>query len=147
MHRRGLEQKPGWTGVWLVQMVARTGCLDEKGAKMVDWNLAILSYSDGSVKEVGTIGSGAWHVLGHSMQYSHREYPGMRRLSSARAELLYTLRCMFAIRDSGWTVYIHHRIDNEGVVRRYKQLGRHKIATGADVDLGGGETLPGGMGR
>ena len=129
-------------------MVTRTGNLDEKSAKMIDGGLTTLSFSGGSVKEVGIIGSRAWHVLGHSMQYPHRAHPGTYRLSSAHAELLYTLRCLFAIRDSMWAGHINHRLDNGVVVKRYRQWGRRKIPTNADVDLerSGGETLPGGMG-
>ena len=71
-----------------------------------------LSYSDGSVKEAGTFGPGAWHIKGSTMKYSHREYPGSRALSSGRVELLYTLRCLVSIRMEGWKGMVHHRLDN-----------------------------------
>ena len=78
---------------------------------------AVLSYSDGSVKEAGAFGSGAWYVKGGSMKYSHKEYPGCRDLSSGRVELLYTMRCLVSIQMAGWAGVIHHRLDNLGVVK------------------------------
>ena len=45
-------------------------CVEIDGGKEV-----VLSYSDGSVKDSGTIGSGACHVKGCSLWYSHQEYP------------------------------------------------------------------------
>ena len=58
--------------------------------------------------------TGAWHVKGCSLAYSHREYPGTHTLSSGRVELLYTLRCMRSTRLTEWTGKIHHRLVNEG---------------------------------
>ena len=66
-------------------------------------------YSDGSVKDSGTIGSGAWLVKGCSIAYSHRDYPGTHAISSGRVELLYTFRCLNTIRLNGWEGEIHHR--------------------------------------
>ena len=62
----------------------------------------VLSYSGGSVKDSGTIGSGVWYVKGCSLSYSHREYPEAHALPSDRVEPLYTLRCMHTIRADGW---------------------------------------------
>ena len=78
----------------------------------------VLSYSDSSVKESGTIGSGAWHVKGCSLSYSHKKYQGTRALSSGRVELMYTIRCLHTTRANGWTGGVHRRLDNEGVVKR-----------------------------
>ena len=71
-------------------------CVEMHGGKEV-----VISYSGGSVKESGAIGSGAWHVKGCSLPYSHKEYPGIHALFSGRVELLYTLRCMHTIRANG----------------------------------------------
>ena len=71
-------------------------CVEMDGGKEV-----VLSYSDGSVKESGTIGPGAWHVKGCSLSYSHKEYPGTHPLSSDRVELLHTLRRLHTIRANG----------------------------------------------
>ena len=89
------------------------GCVQTEGGQGV-----VLSYSDGSVEDSGTIGSGAWHVKGCSLAHSHREYPGTQAISSGRVELLYTLRCPNTIRSDGWEGEIHHMLDNEGVVKK-----------------------------
>ena len=53
-----------------------------------------------------------------------------------RVELLYTLRCLAAIRREGWGGVIHHRLDNLGVVKKCGRIGRgFRIATAADADL------------
>ena len=85
--------------------------------EMDDGKEVVLSYSDGSVKYSGTIGSGAWHVEGCSLSYFHREYPEARALSSDRVELMYTLRYPYIIRGNGWAGEVHHRLCNEGVVK------------------------------
>ena len=88
------------------------------------------------MKDCGTIGSGAWHVKGCSLAYSHREYPGTHTLSSGRVELLYTLRCLSSIRLAGWTGKVHHRLDNEGVVKRCQHISSgFRTAASADADL------------
>ena len=46
---------------------------DEKCAEQEDGQDTVLSYSDGSMKDCGTIRSGTWHVKGCSPAYSHRE--------------------------------------------------------------------------
>ena len=71
-----------------------------------------LSYSGGSVKDSGTIGSGAWYAKGCSLSYSNREYPGTHALSSDRVKLRYTLRCLYTIRVNRWTGELHRRLDN-----------------------------------
>ena len=63
-------------------------CVEVDGGREV-----VLSYSDGSVKESGTIGSGAWHVKGCPLSHSHQEYPGAHALSSGIVELLYKSKC------------------------------------------------------
>ncbi len=73
------------------------------------------------------------------MRYSHKEFPGRRALSSGRVELMYTLRCLASIRLEGWEGVIHHRLDNQGVVKKYGRMGRgFRIATAADADLWAG---------
>ena len=73
------------------------------------------------------------------MRYSHKEFPGRRALSSGRVELLYTLRCLASIRLEGWEGVIHHRLDNQGEVKKYGRIGRgFRIATAADADLWAG---------
>ena len=76
----------------------------------------VLSYSNGSVKDSGTIGSGAWYAKGCSPSYSRREYPGTLAMSSGRMELMYTLRCLYTTRTHGWSGTIQRRLGNEGVV-------------------------------
>ena len=58
------------------------GKWDDKCAEQEDGQDTVLSYSGGSMKDCGTIGSGAWHVKGCSLAYSHTEYPGTHTLSS-----------------------------------------------------------------
>ena len=95
-----------------------------------------MSYSDDSMKYCGTIGSGAWHVKGCPLAYSHREYTGTHTLPSGRVELLYTLWCLRSIRLAGWTGKIHHRLDNEGVVKKCKQISLgFRTASSADAGL------------
>ena len=115
------------------------GGWDDKCVERVEGEDVVLSYSDGSVKEAGTFGSGAWHIKGGTMRYSHKEFPGRRDLSSGRVELLYTLRCLASTRLEGWEGVIHHRLDNQGVVKKYGRMGRgFRIATAADADLWAG---------
>ena len=96
----------------------------------------VLSYSGGSVKDRGTTGSGAWHVKGCSLAYSHREYQGTHTIYSGRVELLYTLRCLSAIRLAGWEGKIYHRLDNEGGVKKCKHISRgFRTTTTTDADL------------
>ena len=90
------------------------GTWDETCIEKEDGPDTVLSYSGGSIKDCGTIGSGAWHVKGCSFAYSHREYPGAHTLSSGRVELRYTFRCLSSIRLAGWVGKNHHRLDNEG---------------------------------
>ena len=52
-------------------------CVEMNGRKEV-----VLSYFGGSVKDSGAIGSGAWHVKGCSLSYSHQEHQGTHALSS-----------------------------------------------------------------
>ena len=60
----------------------------------------------------------------------------MHTLSSGRVELLYTLRCLRPIRLAGWTGKVHHRLDNEGVVKKCKHISRgFRAAASADADL------------
>ena len=88
------------------------------------------------MKDCGTTGSGAWHVKGCSLTYSHKEYPGAYALSSDRVELLYTLRCLSTIRLSGWTGKVHHRLDNEGVLKKCRHISHDmKTETTAAADL------------
>ena len=82
----------------------------------------MLLYSGDSVKDSGTIGSGAWHVKGCSLACSYQEYPGAHALSSGRVELMYTLRCLNTIRSHGSEGEIHHMLDNEGVVKNANTL-------------------------
>ena len=91
-------------------LTTHEGDWDDKCAKRVGGKDVVLSYSDGSVKEAGASGSGAWHVKGGTVRYPHKEFPGQRALSSGRVELLYVLRCMASIRLGGWTGLIHHRV-------------------------------------
>ena len=93
-------------------MVKSQGDWSDDCVETEDGRQVVLSYSDGSVKYCGTTGSGAWHVKDYSLSYSHQEYPWTHALSSGRVELLYTLRCLHAIRANGWTGEIHHRLDN-----------------------------------
>ena len=106
-------------------------CVEMDGGKEV-----ALSYSGGSVKESGAIASGAWHVKGCSLSYSHKVYPGTHALSSGRVELLYTLRCLYTIRAVGWTGEVHHRLDNEGIVKKCQHLDSgFRATTPSDADL------------
>ena len=52
-------------------------------------------------------------------------------------ELLHTLRCPFAIRYEWLASAIHYRLDNLGVVKKYRDLGSGlvKATTAADTDL------------
>ena len=94
------------------------GTWGERCVGKEDGQDTVLSYSDGSMKDCGTTGSGAWHVKGCSLAYSHGEYPGTHTISSGRVELLYTLRRLSSIRLAGWVGKVHHRLDNEGVVKK-----------------------------
>ena len=109
---------------------------DVKCVEQEDGQDTVLSYSDGSMKDCGTIGSGVWHVKGCSLAYSHREYPGTHTLSSDRVELLYTLRCLCSFRLAGWTRKVHHRLDNKGVVKKCKHISQgFRTAASVDADL------------
>ena len=99
-------------------MIKSQGDWSEDCAEMDGGKEVVLSYSGGSVKQSGTIGSGAWHVKGGSLSYSHKEYPGTHAPPSDRVKLLYTPRCPHTIRANGWTGEVHHRLDNEGVVKK-----------------------------
>ena len=68
------------------------GTWDEKCIEKEDGQDTVVSYSGGSMKDCGTVRSGAWRVKGCSLAYSHRGYPGTHTLSSGRVEFLYTLR-------------------------------------------------------
>ena len=117
-------------------LTSHKGQWDENCVERIEGEDVVLSYSDGSVKEEGTLGSGAWHVKKSTMSYAHREYPGGRALSSGRVELLYTLRCLASIRMEGWAGMIHHRLDNIGVVKKFGRIGYgFRITTAADADL------------
>ena len=88
------------------------------------------------MKDSGTIGSGAWHVKGRPLSYYHREYQGTHALSSGRVELRYTLRCLHTIKANGWTGEVHHRLDNEGVVKKCQHLDRgFRATTSSDAGL------------
>ena len=84
-------------------LVTHEGDWDNKCVERVEGEDVVISYSDGPLKEAGAFGSGAWHVKGGIPRYTHKELPGRRALSSGWIELLYTLRCMAAIRLEGWT--------------------------------------------
>ena len=45
-------------------LATHEGVWDDKSAERVEGGGVVLSYSDGSVKEAETFGSGAWHVKG-----------------------------------------------------------------------------------
>ena len=75
-------------------------------------------------------------MKGCSLEYLHKEYPGTHALSSGRVEPLYTLRCINTIRLAGGEGRIHHRLGNEGVVKKYRHIGRgFRAATTTDGDL------------
>ena len=115
------------------------GVRDDKCVGRVEGGDVVLSYSEGPVKEVGTFGSGRWRAKGGTLLYSYKELPGRRALSSGRVELLYTLRCLAAIRFEGWAGMINHRLDNQGVVKKYRRM-KHgfRVATAADADMWAG---------
>ena len=57
----------------------------------------------------------------------------------SRVELLYTLRCLVAIRLEGWAGMIHSRLDNQGVVKKYRRMKYgFRMTTAADADLWAG---------
>ena len=117
-------------------MVKPRGDWNGDCVEMEDGEEVVLSYSGGSTKDSGTIGSGAWHAKGCPLSYSHREYSGTHALSSGRVELLYTLRCLHTTRANGWAGEMHHRLDNEGVVKKCQHLDRgFRATTSSDADL------------
>ena len=62
------------------EMTKSQGNWSDECAETEDGQEVVLTYSDGSVKESGTIGSGAGHVKGCSLSHSHQEYPGTHTL-------------------------------------------------------------------
>ena len=118
-------------------MVTSQGDWDEGCVIMGNEQGVVPSYSGGSLKDSGTIGSGAWHVKGCSLSYSHREYPGAHALPSGRVELMYTLRCLHSIRANWWTGEVHRRLSRQrGGGEKCQHLGRgFRATTSSDADL------------
>ena len=117
-------------------MIKSQGDWNEDCAKMGGGKEVTLSYSGGSVRDSGTIGSGTWHVKGCSLAYSHLEYSGTHAPLSSRVELLYNSCCLHTIRANGWTGEVHRRLDNEGVVKKCQHLDRgFRATTSSDADL------------
>ena len=117
-------------------MTISEGAWDETCTEKKDGHGVALSYSDGSVKDPGTIGSGALNIKGCSPAYSHREHPWTHVLSSDRVGLLHTPRCLNTIRSNDWEGAIQHRVGNMRVVKRYQHLGRgFQATTTAGTDL------------
>ena len=57
-------------------------------------------------------------------------------LFSGRVKLLCTLRCLNTTMLSGWEGRIHHILENEGVVKKYRRIGRDfRATTTVDADL------------
>ena len=80
-HREDPQKKhPGGMTVHLdrntVDLATHEGVWGDKCAERVEGEDVVLSYSDGSMKEAGSFGSGAWYVKGGTLRYSHKEFPG-----------------------------------------------------------------------
>ena len=93
------------------------GTWDEKCVEKEDGQNTALSYSGGSMKDCGTIGSGAWHVRGAPLYTRTGNNQGH---TPSRAAVLNssTHRCLRSIRLAGWTGKIHHRLDNGEVAKK-----------------------------
>ena len=65
---------------------------DEKCVEKEDGQDTVRSYSGGSMKDCDTIGSGAWHVKGCSLAYSHREKEKKKKKRRRKKASLFELR-------------------------------------------------------
>jgi hypothetical protein len=102
------------------------------GQKILD----IFIFSDASVIDGGRKGAGAWRVRGGSVSRGLRVYPVDRPVSSARAELITALNCIFSVRKA-YKGKARLFIDNKTVVDRLTGMDITRKARfwGKDADL------------